>query len=94
MGNLYRNAACHVQPGACLCGRGSGGICSEDVFDILGASDHDTFREINQNRRKSYPAMLKAVAALSPEQQGVLFDALKKIVRSGKDAILKPDDEK
>lgn len=66
----------------------------QSVFDILGASDHDTFREINQNRRKSYPAMLKAVAALSPEQQGVLFDALKKIVRSGKDAIMKPDGEK
>lgn len=54
----------------------------EAVFEVIGAPEKDTFREINQHKRHSYTAMLKAIRRLSPEQQHVLFESIKKIARN------------
>ena len=59
----------------------------ESVFGVLEASEADTFREIQQSKWKSYPAMLRAVHNLSPEQQKLLKNALIGIAKSGADAM-------
>lgn len=58
------------------------------IFEVIGAPEKETFREINQSKRLSYTAMIKAVRKLSPEQQRVMLDSLKRIAASSKDAIL------
>ncbi len=59
----------------------------ESVFGVLEASEADTFREIQQSRRKSYPAMLRAIRNLTPEQQRLLKNALIGMAKSGADAV-------
>lgn len=66
----------------------------ESVFAVLEASEADTFREILQSKRKSYPAMLRAVRNLTPEQQKLLKNALIGIARSGADAVRTENPEK
>ncbi len=60
----------------------------ESVFGVLEASEVDTFREINQSKRTSYPAMIRAIRNLTPEQQSLLKNALVRIARSGREAVL------
>ncbi|MBQ4464809.1 MAG: DUF2974 domain-containing protein [Oscillospiraceae bacterium] len=60
----------------------------ESFFGVLEASEADTFREINQSKRTSYPAMLRAIRNLTPEQQKLFKKSLFSIARSSKDAVL------
>ena len=57
-------------------------IFVDSVFDVIGASEKGTFREINQNKRSSYLAMVKAVGKLPPDRQAVLIDAIMKIAKN------------
>jgi hypothetical protein len=59
----------------------------ESVFSVLEASEADTFRELMQNKHRSYPAMLRAIRNLTPEQQKLLKNALIGIAKSGADAV-------
>ena len=60
----------------------------EALGSILGAPEKETLRDISRSRHTAYPAMLKAAATLPPEQRRAVLDAVYKIVRSGKDAII------
>lgn len=64
----------------------------ESVFGVLEASEAETFREIGQSKRTSYPAMFRALRHLTPEQQKILLGALSRIPGSGKAAILNEAD--
>ena len=66
----------------------------ESVFGVLEASEADTFREIQQSKRRSYPAMLRAIKNLTPEQQKLLKNALIAIAKSGADAVRTENPEK
>ena len=67
----------------------------EAVFGVLEASEAETFSEIGKSKRTAYPAMFRAVRELTPEQQKLLRQALKRIAISGKDAVLnEPSDGK
>jgi len=57
-------------------------IFVDSVFDVIGASEKSTIREINQNKRSSYLAMVKAVGKLPPDRQAVLIDAIMKIAKN------------
>ncbi|MBP7185309.1 MAG: DUF2974 domain-containing protein [Ruminococcus sp.] len=62
------------------------------VFDVLEtSSDHNNISDLKGI--KGYAAILKSLRKLPSDQQAILFDALKKIARSGKGAIFS-DDEK
>ena len=62
------------------------------VFDVLETSaDNNNISDLKGI--KGYASILKSVRKLSPDQQGVLLDALKKIARSGKGAIFSDDDK-
>ena len=60
---------------------------SEALFEILRAPDKETLKELT--KLSSYPAIIKAISRLRPEQQSVLKEALKKIAQGGKGAIFK-----
>ncbi len=57
-------------------------IFVDSVFDVIGASEKGTFREISQNKRSSYLAMVKAVGKLPPDRQTILIDAIMKIAKN------------
>ncbi|MBR3630204.1 MAG: DUF2974 domain-containing protein, partial [Oscillospiraceae bacterium] len=59
----------------------------DTVFGVLGASEKETFHEINAHKLSSYPAMLKALSKLSPEQQKLVLEAIVKMARSSKKTI-------
>ena len=56
----------------------------DTVFGIFGASEKETFHEINAHKLSSYPAMLKALSKLSPEQQKLVLEAIVKMAKSSK----------
>ena len=58
------------------------------IFDVISASDQETFQEINKHKRTSYTGMLKAVRKLAPEQQKLVLDSIVKVAKNSKDAIL------
>ncbi len=57
-------------------------IFVDSVFDVIGASEKSTIREINQSKRSSYLAMVQAVGKLPPDRQAVLIDAIMKIAKN------------
>lgn len=59
----------------------------QTIFGILGAPEKETFHEINSNKLRTYPAMLAALRKLSPEQQKLVIEALKKMAKNSKNAI-------
>ena len=59
----------------------------DSVFGVLEASEADTFREIQQSKLKSVPAMLRAMCNLTPEQQKLLKSALIGMAKSSADAV-------
>lgn len=58
------------------------------VFGVLEASDSETFKGMHNNRRKSFAAIIKALKALSPEQQAAAKKALAQLASQGKKALL------
>ena len=62
-------------------------IFSEALFEVLKAPDKETLKEIVKLR--SYPAIIKAISNLKPEQQSVLKEAFKKIAQGGTGALFK-----
>ena len=68
-------------------------VFTDTLFAVLEAPEKDTLKEILKGKWSAYSSMFKALRTLSPEQQNVLKDAVKKIAKSGKNAIL-PDKEK
>lgn len=60
---------------------------TDSLFEVLKAPDKETLKEISKLR--SYPAILKAISRLRPEQQAVLKEAFKKIAQNGKGALFK-----
>lgn len=62
------------------------------VFDVLetssGSSNMSDLKGL-----KGYTSIFKTIRKLSPDQQGILLDAFKKIARSGKGAIFSDDDK-
>ena len=58
------------------------------VFGVLEASDSDTFKGMHQNKRKSFAAIIKALKALSPEQQAAAKKALSQLASQGKKALI------
>ena len=59
----------------------------DTVFSVFGASEKETFHEIKAHKLSSYPAMLKALSKLSPEQQKLVIEALIKMGKSSKNAL-------
>ena len=59
------------------------------IFDVIGASDADTFGEIGRSKSKlkASAALIKAVSALRPEQQKAVRRALKLLARNGTQAL-------
>ena len=68
-------------------------VFTDTLFAVLEAPEKDTLKEILKGKWSAYSSMFKALRTLSPEQQNVLKDAVKKIAKSGKNAIM-PDKEK
>lgn len=64
------------------------------VFDVIGAPEKDTFREINQDKKSSYSAMLKAVKNLSFDQQKTVLESIVKIAKNSKDALESEENDK
>lgn len=60
----------------------------QTIFGIIGAPEKDTFHEINSSKLRSYPAMIAALRKLTPEQQKLVIEALKKMAKNSKNAIL------
>ena len=58
------------------------------VFDAMEASGAMTLQELNENRRLSYSAMLKSLAALDPAAQKELLGVLGKLAAAGTDVFL------
>ena len=63
-------------------------VFTDTLFAVLEAPEKDTLKEIVKGKWSAYSSMFKALKRLSPEQQAVLKDAMKKIAKSGKNAIL------
>ncbi|WP_242823117.1 DUF2974 domain-containing protein, partial [Ruminococcus flavefaciens] len=63
-------------------------IFTDSLFEILRAPDKETLKEIN--KLSSYPAIIKAISKLRPEQQAVMKEAFKKIAQNGTGALFKP----
>ena len=66
---------------------------TDTLFAVLEAPEKDTLKEVVKGKWSAYSTMFKALRRLSPEQQTVLKDAMRKIAKSGKNA-LKSDKEK
>lgn len=62
-------------------------IFTESLFEILQAPDKETLKELNKLR--SYPAIIKAISKLKPENQAVMKEAFRKIAQNGKGAFFK-----
>ena len=63
-------------------------IFTDSLFEILKAPDKETLKEIT--KLSSYPAIIKAISKLRPEQQAVMKEAFKKIAQNGTGAFFKP----
>ena len=63
---------------------------TEAVFGVLEAPEKDTLKEILKGKWAAYSSMFRALHNMPPEQQTVLKEAVRKLAKSGKDAIL-PD---
>ena len=60
----------------------------EAVFTVLESAQRETFNELQNNKRKSFTAILKALKHLSPEQQAIAKKALSQLASYGKRAFL------
>ena len=60
---------------------------TEAIFDIIQASDQETFYEMQQHKLRSARAIIKAMRALEPEQQAVLKQAIAKLAAISKDVL-------
>ncbi|WP_051536428.1 Mbeg1-like protein [Ruminococcus flavefaciens] len=63
-------------------------IFTDSLFEILKAPDKETLKELT--KLSSYPAIIKAISKLRPEQQAVMKEAFKKIAQNGTGALFKP----
>lgn len=63
---------------------------TEAVFGVLEAPEKDTLKEILKGKWAAYSSMFRAIRSMPTEQQTVLKESLKKLAKSGKDAIM-PD---
>ena len=68
-------------------------VAGTELDSIGMLVDFKKLKEILKGKWSAYSSMFKAMRKLSPEQQTVLKDAVKKIAKSGKNAIM-PDKEK
>lgn len=59
----------------------------DTLFTVLEAPEKDTLKEIVKGKWSAYSSMFRAIRGLSPEQQSVIRDAVKKIAKNGRDAI-------
>ena len=62
-------------------------MLTEAIFDVIQASDTDTFYEMQQHKLRSVRAILKAMRQLEPEQQAVLKQAIAKLAAQSKEAL-------
>ena len=60
---------------------------TDAIFDIIQASDQETFYEIQQHKLRSARAIIKAMRALEPDQQAVLKQAIAKLAAISKEAL-------
>ncbi|MCR5122783.1 MAG: DUF2974 domain-containing protein [Ruminococcus sp.] len=58
------------------------------LFDVLEASDADTFSELGKSKLKTSAAFIKAMKALKPEQQAAMKHAFKELAKSGRHALI------
>lgn len=63
-------------------------VFTDTLFSVLEAPEKDTLKEVVKGKWAAYSSMFKAVRTLSPEQQSVLKDAVIKIAKSGRNAIM------
>lgn len=62
-------------------------MLTEAIFDVIQASDSDTFYEMQQHKLRSIRAILKGMRHLEPEQQAVLKQAIAKLAAQSKEAL-------
>lgn len=62
-------------------------MLTDAIFDVIQASDTDTFYEMQQHKLRSVRAILKAMRQLEPEQQAVLKQAIAKLAAQSKEAL-------
>ena len=60
---------------------------TDAIFDVIQASDQETFYEMQQHKLHSVRAILKAMRQLEPEQQAVLKQAIAKLAAQSKEAL-------
>ena len=60
---------------------------TDAIFDVIQASDQDTFHEMQQHKLRSVRAILKAMRQLEPEQQAALKQAIAKLAAQSKEAL-------
>jgi hypothetical protein len=60
---------------------------TDAIFDIIQASDQETFYEMQQHKLRSARAIIKAMRALEPEQQAVLKQAIAKLAAISKEVL-------
>lgn len=58
------------------------------VFDVLDASESETFTEMGENKGRSTTQVLKALAAMPPEKQKLTKQALMIFLENSKNALL------
>ena len=60
---------------------------TEAIFDVIGASQSETFYEINQHKLKAAGKIIKALRTLDPETQALIKRAIGMLARQSKDAL-------
>ena len=58
------------------------------IFDVLEASGVETIKEINQNKRMTYNAILKAIGQVDAESKSEFMELIRRLLLSGKDAVV------
>ena len=59
----------------------------DNFFDALEASGVETLYDINENKLPTYNAILKALSKIDPDSRSDMFDSVKKLLISGRDAL-------
>ncbi len=60
---------------------------TDAIFDIIQASDQETFQEMQQHKLRSARAILKAMRALEPSQQALLKQAIAKLASISREVL-------
>ncbi len=69
-------------------------LLTEAIFEVISASDSETFYQINQHKLKAAGKIIKAIRKLDPERQALIKHAIALLARQSKEALFPEKAEK